>query len=88
MEDGVIEGEAQLQGVRVAERLSSLSGGFFVRSQCFLGDCGALIAGGKLGDVAQEVRLHLEEEDLGLVTVRVGDEAIFDKVKDVLARAR
>lgn len=73
MEDRVVEGEAKLKGVRVAKRLLGVALGFFVGSEGLLGNLGALVAGGVLGDVAEEVGLHLEVKDLGLVAVRVGD---------------
>ena len=69
----MVEGEAQLKWMGIAEGLLCVALSLFVSTKCLLCDLSALIRSGVLSDVTQEVGLHLKEEDFALVAVIVRD---------------
>lgn len=87
MEDGMVESESQFKRVCVAERLLGVALGLFVGTKSSLCDGRSLVGSREFSDVTQEVGLHFEEKDLGLVTDGVGHQGVLEQVKDVLANA-
>lgn len=69
----MVESEAKLERVRIAEGLLGVALGFFVGAEGLLSDLCALVRSAVLGDVAQEVSLHLKEEHFALIAVIVWD---------------
>jgi len=69
----MVEGEAQLKWMGIAEGLLCVALSLFVSTKCLLCDLSALIRSGVLSDVTQEVGLHLKEKDFALVAVIVWD---------------
>ena len=82
VEDGVVEGEAELDGV-ASGKIDGVS--LFVGLLSLLLDILKLRVLGVLGDVTIVVTYHLHEESLGLVGAFGAEHAVVDHVDDLLA---
>ena len=82
VEDGVVEGEAELDGV-ASGKIDGVS--LFVGLLSLLLDILKLRVLGVLGDVTIVVTYHLHEESLGLVGAIGAEHAVVDHVDDLLA---
>ena len=69
----MVEGEAQLKWMGIAEGLLCVALSLFVSTKCLLSNLSALVRRGVLSDVTQEVGLHLKEENFALIGVIVWD---------------
>mmetsp|Transcript_84216 Transcript_84216/g.188030 ORF Transcript_84216/g.188030 Transcript_84216/m.188030 type:complete len:276 (-) Transcript_84216:81-908(-) len=85
LEDGVVQGEAEADGVGHDQVLLGDLRGLLVREPRALRRLGLLVAVAELGDVAVVVGLHLVVEDLRLAARRLGDEIVVQNAQDGVA---
>jgi len=85
VEDGVVEGKTESDGVSGLKILFGSFGGSLVSLMGVISSLISLVTGGVFRDVSVVITLHFEVEDLSFGIGSLGDEAGVDEVEDFVA---